>query len=160
MANKKISELDPASALGGTELVEVVQTNNKKLMLTALKDWILTFLPKQVLDFRIGYAGTLKPDDGEVPFKQAVGQASVLKEDLAECFATAEVAATASAVISILKNGTSVATMTFAASGTTATLSTQAEVSFLATDVLSIRMPATQDATLAGIQVRLLLEVI
>ncbi len=63
----------------------------------------------------------------------------------------AGVAAAAQSVFSIKKNGSQIATMTFAASGTVATFSTQAAVSFAAGDVLDVLAPGTVDTNLSDI---------
>lgn len=68
----------------------------------------------------------------------------------ANCDAKAKVAATASTVFDIQKNGTSVGSITFAAAATLATISiTTAAVAL--DDYLTIVAPATADATLADI---------
>lgn len=69
--------------------------------------------------------------------------------NLAGSICTAGVAATASTIFDIAKNGTNFATMTFAASGTTATFAGSAQ-SFAAGDVLTIT-PRTTDATLKNL---------
>jgi hypothetical protein len=65
--------------------------------------------------------------------------------------AVAETAATAQTVFVVKKNGTQIATITFGISGSTATFSTQAEVSFIAGDKLVVEAPASPDLTLANI---------
>jgi hypothetical protein len=65
--------------------------------------------------------------------------------------ASAAVAATASTVIDIRKNGASVGSMTFAAAGTTATFTMASAQTFAAGDVLSLHAPATPDSTLATV---------
>lgn len=74
-----------------------------------------------------------------------------LPTDLAGSVFRSDVAAASSAVFKIQKNGTDVATVTFAASATTGTLSTQAAVSFAAGDLLTVVAPASQDSTLEGV---------
>jgi hypothetical protein len=66
---------------------------------------------------------------------------------------TATVAATASTVFDIQKNGASIGTATFAAAGTTATLATTggAAQAFAVGDKFALIAPATPDATLAGL---------
>lgn len=64
---------------------------------------------------------------------------------------SADAASTASKVFSFTKNGTEFLTATFAAAGTTATFSANAETAFAAGDVLMITAPAVADATLADI---------
>lgn len=66
-------------------------------------------------------------------------------------YGRAEVAATASTVFTIRKNGASVGTATFAAGATSATFSVASTVSLAAGDTLSITAPASTDATLAGV---------
>jgi hypothetical protein len=67
--------------------------------------------------------------------------------------AGADTAATASTVFTLLKNGTSVGTVTFAASATTGTFSIGSPFSLAAADVFEIRGPATADATLANVNI-------
>lgn len=68
--------------------------------------------------------------------------------------AKAVTAATASTVYTVKKNGTAVATITFAASGTTATSAlSSGAFSVAAGDFLTLVGPATADSTLAAIGV-------
>jgi hypothetical protein len=89
-----------------------------------------------------------------LPFAVAV----TLPANLAGSYVKAKTAATASTAFDVQKNGSSVGTITFAASGSAATFSTTggAAVSFAAGDVLSIVSPATPDATLSDIGFSLL----
>jgi len=64
-------------------------------------------------------------------------------------FARAEIAATASTVFTIKRNGTSVATVTFAAAATVGTWS--AGVTWVDGDFVTVEPPATPDATLSDI---------
>ena len=67
----------------------------------------------------------------------------------------AQVAATGSTTYTLAKNGTSIGTIAWAASGTVGTISVTASTSFAAGDILSLTGPATADATLANIAVTL-----
>lgn len=69
----------------------------------------------------------------------------------ANCSAKAQTAATASTVFQLKKNGTNVCTLTFAASGTVATIGTVSSGAVVTGDVLTIHAPATADATCADI---------
>jgi len=69
--------------------------------------------------------------------------------------ATGTPAATAQAVFLVKKNGTQVATITWAAAGTVATFSGSAW-SVLAGDIVTLEGPATADASLAGIAVTMI----
>src|SRR5271169_3059342 len=64
---------------------------------------------------------------------------------------TAGVAATASTVYDIQKNGTNVGTMVFAASATAATFGMPSATTFMSGDVLTVIAPLTPDATLANL---------
>lgn len=64
--------------------------------------------------------------------------------------AVATVAATASTTFTVKKNGTSIGTIVFAASGTTAT-NTITTTSFAAGDLFELDAPASADSTLANI---------
>ena len=67
--------------------------------------------------------------------------------------AGADTAATASTTFTIYRNGTSVGTVAFAASGTVGTFTIGATISLAAADVLEIKGPATADATLANVNI-------
>ncbi|MEE4109526.1 MAG: hypothetical protein V2I24_09275 [Halieaceae bacterium] len=73
--------------------------------------------------------------------------------------ATAEVAATASTVFSVQRNGTQVGTVTFAASGTTGTFAIASDVSFSRGDRLSLQAPDPADDTLSSVGVTLALRI-
>lgn len=63
----------------------------------------------------------------------------------------ATTAATASTTFTIRKNGSSIGTLIWAASGTIPTVTFTTTTSFVAGDVLDVIGPATADATLAGV---------
>lgn len=65
--------------------------------------------------------------------------------------ANADAAATGATTYTIAKNGTSIGTLAFAASGTAGTVSITASTSIAAGDVLTLTAPTTGDATLANI---------
>lgn len=71
--------------------------------------------------------------------------------NFAGSYAQSNVAATASTVYTIYQNTTAVATITFAASGTTGTFSTQAAITFTPGQIISVVAPSTVDATHAQI---------
>lgn len=70
---------------------------------------------------------------------------------LTDSRADADVAATASAVFSIRKNGVQFATITFAIGATTGTFACAADTAFAVGDVLTIFAPSPRDATLSGV---------
>ena len=96
-----------------------------------------------------------KPTAGEEVARLAVSDAFTLPAGLTGSRGSAGVAATASAVFSLKKNGTEFGTATFAAAGTTATFAAASATSFAAGDVLTIVAPATADSTLADIALTL-----
>ena len=69
--------------------------------------------------------------------------------------AKAGTAATGSTVYALARNGTGIGTVTFAASGTTGTVSITATTNFVSGDVLTVTGPATPDATLANVGITL-----
>jgi len=95
------------------------------------------------------------PTANQILLKMTPPHAVTFAGNLAGTTTTAaDAAATASSVVAVKKNGTQVATLTYAAAGTTPTLATSGgtAVSFNGTtDVLSVHAPATPDATLSGI---------
>lgn len=68
---------------------------------------------------------------------------------------SAATAATAQTDFLIKKNGTTVATLRFAASGTTCSIVSPTSTSLTATDILTVQAPASADATLANIAITL-----
>lgn len=72
----------------------------------------------------------------------------------ANCSVTSEVAATASCALLIKNNGSNIGTATFAASGTTATISISTPGVSLG-NKLTLVMPGTADATLSGLTIML-----
>lgn len=68
----------------------------------------------------------------------------------------AQTAATASSTYTIKKNGSSIGTLGWAASGTVPTITFASQVSLAVGDVVEIDEPSTPDATLADISASLL----
>lgn len=95
------------------------------------------------------------PDDGGVILIRKAVRPFTLPASLSGSFVTAAVAATAQADFNILKNGVSIGTIRFAASGTTATFVGISATTFLTGDVLKITAPTPQDATLADVAIDL-----
>jgi hypothetical protein len=79
-----------------------------------------------------------------------------LPASLTGSYCKASTASTASASLTISKNGISAGSMAFAASGTVATFTFASSVSFVAGDILTITAPATADSTLGDIQFTLM----
>lgn len=99
------------------------------------------------------------PSAGEVLIRWRVQEASTLLPDLLGWDVRADVAATASSVLSVRRNGSGVGTITFAASGTVATLATtsSAAQAFAAGDYIDVVAPSPADATLANITLSMLI---
>lgn len=91
------------------------------------------------------------PSASQVLWRKVFARPAVFAISMPGSKAVAGTAATASTVLSIKKNGTQFATITFAASGTTGTFACAAQTSFAAGDLLTIVAPASPDATLAEI---------
>lgn len=92
-----------------------------------------------------------KPTASESVCRFRTSRAFTIAANLTGSIAIAAVAATSSSVFTIKKNGSAVATITFAAAGTTATFSTQAAIVFNVGDKMDVVAPAVADATLADI---------
>lgn len=101
--------------------------------------------------------GTMGTDD--VLFVNIAGSAYRLPSGAVGSVSTAQVAATASAVIGIYKissgDTTSVGSITFAAAGTTATVTIASDADFAIGDMLMIKGPPSPDTTLADVSVLL-----
>lgn len=92
-----------------------------------------------------------KPTASEVLLRFVATRAFNLPASLTDSQVKAGTAATATTDFDLQKNGSSIGTVSFAASGTTATFTFASAVSFAAGDILAIIAPASADATLADI---------
>lgn len=75
------------------------------------------------------------------------------------CYANADVAATASTVFSITQNGGQIGTLTFGAGQTVGTFSTGGPFNINKSDVIRVIAPASQDATLSGVRISMVFAV-
>ena len=92
------------------------------------------------------------PDISEMLLRFNYPRAVTLPANLVGSRITAAAAATATTDFILSKNGGSIATLRFAAAGTTATIvGMGSDITFAVNDQLSIQAPATPDATLADI---------
>lgn len=108
------------------------------------------------VDYDIAFFIGDKRPAGETVFRHTFTKAVDFAADFALSDGDAISAATASAVFLLKKNGTTVGTITFAASGSVATFnSSGAPLSFLVGDTLECVAPDPQDATLAGVSITL-----
>ena len=103
-----------------------------------------------VAPYDVGSCVIDKPDAGATVAVIAIVRAFTIPSNFTGSSAKAGVAATAPATFTVNKNGSSIGTFAFAASGTTGTFS-GAGATFAAGDVISVVAPGSQDATLANI---------
>ena len=101
-------------------------------------------LPADISGYKAG-----QPAAGEVILRVPVARRTRFKADLAGSQGVAGAAATAQADVDIQRNGTSFATMRFAAGAMSATFIAAAETVLEPGDVLNVTAPPTPDATLA-----------
>jgi hypothetical protein len=108
----------------------------------------------QPFDMVVSYVGV--PTASQVLLKMTMPRAVTLAANLSGSKPTAaDVAATASTVVEVKKNGSQVATLTYAAAGTVPTLATSggSSVSFAVDDILTVVCPASPDSTLSGVYI-------
>jgi hypothetical protein len=91
------------------------------------------------------------PDASEILMRYVFTRAVSFPASLTGSQVKAGTAATAQTDFVLAKNGSSIGTIRFAASGATATFVSVSATSFAAGDILSITAPGTADATLADI---------
>ena len=101
--------------------------------------------------YDIASAAPGKPVDGATIMMFVSPRTFQFPANLAGSIAKSLASATASSTFTINKNGTAVASFTFAASSATATFSTQAAIPVAVGDILTITAPATADLTLSDI---------
>ena len=97
-----------------------------------------------------------QPEAAERLLKLEVARGFTLPADLAGSRGHADSAATAEAVCTILKNGASVGSITFAAASQDAAFALAGGLALVPGDRLELVAPATQDATLAGLALTLI----
>ena len=93
--------------------------------------------------------------DGEVLQRVVFASSATFAAGLSDSQFSAGAAPAADAVITLKKNGSSIGTITFAASATTGTVSFASDVTFDAGDVLEVDGPATSDTTLSDVSITL-----
>jgi hypothetical protein len=93
---------------------------------------------------------TDRPASGELLLK-VYPPGVTFRAGLTDSRAGAEVAATASSVFSLTKNGTQFATLTFAAGSAAGVIACASDAVFTTGDVLRVIAPAARDVTLSGV---------
>jgi hypothetical protein len=103
-------------------------------------------------EFVLGLYSPGKPDASAIIFRHDYTQAVRFGANFDGCLWGCTTDATASAAITIKRNGSTLATVTYGAgSPSAATVSGMAATTFQRGDVLTVHAPSAQDATLAGI---------
>jgi len=110
--------------------------------------------PTSIYEVPLSIQGTLTANAKVLNFV-AVRSYS-LPASLTGSYAKAGTTASGSSTLTITKNGTSIGSITFAASATNGTFSFTSAVTFSAGDLLVITAPGTADATLADLAINLL----
>jgi hypothetical protein len=106
-------------------------------------------LPAQPFDVTAFYPGV--PSANAIVTRVPVARAVAFPSSLAGSIGKASVAATSQTDFDVQKNGSSVGTVRFAASATSATFIAASAFTLAAGDVLSIVAPSSTDATLADV---------
>lgn len=102
-------------------------------------------------DFAIYAAGV--PEDSEILFSYVAIRGFDIASGSSSMAGVLGVAATAETVVTVRKNGSSIGTLTWAASGTEATTSVTSDVSFVAGDVLDVVTQSSADDTAADFSI-------
>lgn len=105
------------------------------------------------IPYDIGMQIIGKPDASAVVGRFVAVRAFKLPAGMTGSRANSGVAATASTVLSVKKNGSQIGTITFAAAGTAGTFAAASETSFAIGDVFTLTAAASQDTTFADAQI-------
>lgn len=95
------------------------------------------------------------PGNNETLVRYEIPDAITFPAGMTLSLASSDVAATASAVFSVQKNGVTFATITFAAAASDGTFIAATPTTFAAGDLLTVIAPTPQDATLSGVSITL-----
>lgn len=110
----------------------------------------------QPIPYDVALQADGEPEASAVLIRYVFPRAAVFADEFSGSYGIAAVAATAQTILTVNKNGSSVGTITFAASGTTGTfVTTGTTVSFAAGDIITITAPASPDTTLADLAITL-----
>ena len=96
------------------------------------------------------------PDVSDVVARWAIARNVAFPAGMTGSRASAGVAATAQTIYTVKKNGSAVATITWAISGTTGTYAAALAWSVVPGDVVTIEAPASPDATLAQVSITMI----
>lgn len=136
----------PRVLTGAEGLYVVKNGNSPEVRVTDVQNWMFTQATGPLSEFFTG-----KPTASQVMYGYVVPVGGLrLPQNLPLSSIKVTVAATASTVLSIQKNGVQIGTATIGAAGTSATFSFANTVNFAAGDVLTIVGPASPDATAAN----------
>ena len=117
----------------------------------AIEGYILDYLPA----YHLTHFAAGQPAPAAVIFRHVFSRAARLPGGATLSRAVAGIAATALSAFALLKNGTPVGDVQFAAGEAAASFAVAAAVDFAAGDVLAIAAPDPQDATLADVALTL-----
>ena len=135
----------PRVLTGAEDLYVVKNGNSPNVRVTDIQNWSFNQPIGPLSEFFSG-----KPTASQVIYGYVFPAFGRLPKNLPLSQIVITVAATASTVLTINKNGSSIGTATFAISGTTATFSFTNDVTFAKGDTLTIVAPGSADATAAN----------
>lgn len=148
MADKKLSATTSISELTGTEEIYVIINEGSE----ATPVWVEKRLAlADVLSFELAFFVGGRTGNGEQVFRHIAAVPFWLPVGLTGSFTTARVAAFASAVYTLKKNGVSIGTLTFGAGQAVATVSFTAKMYFAIGDVLTVDAATISDGSLADV---------
>ena len=144
----------------GTTTVTVPAGASQLLHTTGTTDGLIPVAPAAqtggAAPFDIAVYSPGQPEAAERLLKLEVARGFSLPADLAGSRGHVDTAATAEAAFTILKNGASVGSITFAAASQDAAFALASGLALVPSDRLELVAPATQDATLAGLALTLI----
>ena len=141
----------PATLAGDTDVSIVLPLNNQTLRYNnSTSKW-----QNQGIAYIIALSitGTMQPN--EILLQHILPYAVNIPASATNSYAIAATAATASAIITIYYNGSTVGSISWDASGTIGTISITSAITFAAGDILQLVAPPTTDITLANIGITL-----
>ncbi len=145
----------PVTVVNGTyfELTAIDGANQPGIYLGVSGAWQFTNTTSQAQTYDVAGFISGKPANSAIVLRFITTRKFKIAAGFAGCKSSSSVAATASTVFTIKKNGSSIGTITFAVSGTTGTIAQSGSgiINFSVGDILTLEAPATADATLADI---------